>query len=452
MNSVNPNNNLKVENNYEDSQKLKKMKRCESAKRLSDLATTTNANQKSNIKNTYINKINSLISDPKLGLNSEDDKAMKIDDNQSDDRESSFIKQENSDIFSGNYKMSLGFKKVRSYDVLRSDDMEKINVKLARNRESARNSRKRKKIYIDLLERKVDQLTKELDTTKKQLDLNTDNLNKICFKSKLMNTLINGRMQLFERLEKMLNGKVDETEINLLIDSLRLRLGANGKERVEAINYFFKQIIEILIPVHMKYLLWVASEGKDLFNHPQTHINNSMGNLSSPSENDIDNNGYWNELLTQVSLTQPQKKNIVKYRKKLIQEKQKFVGLINGLNVTRKAILKQANSLQNVIDDFRNILSPVQVAKFLTMLDKERNRKEFTAEKLWSLNKPKKENEIGDSEESDHFLDDVDRNSQADDESSNNGNSAIDLMNIPEFNLDFSKESDPFSKKGNNRM
>ena len=70
----------------------------------------------------------------------------------------------------------------------------------------------------------------------------------------------------------------------------QLRLGATGKERVDAINYFFKQIIDILIPVHMKYLLWAATEGKDLFNIP-TNTPSFPGNniLSSPSEKDVDN-------------------------------------------------------------------------------------------------------------------------------------------------------------------
>lgn len=40
------------------------------------------------------------------------------------------------------------------------DFKEKLNQKLAKNRESARNSRKRKKIYIELLETKVLDLVK----------------------------------------------------------------------------------------------------------------------------------------------------------------------------------------------------------------------------------------------------------------------------------------------------
>jgi hypothetical protein len=38
--------------------------------------------------------------------------------------------------------------------------------KLAKNRESARNSRKRKKIYVELLETKVSELTEEISQLK----------------------------------------------------------------------------------------------------------------------------------------------------------------------------------------------------------------------------------------------------------------------------------------------
>ena len=66
--------NIKVENQNFDQNlgKFKKIKRNESAKKLNELANSTSINQKSNIKNTYINKINNLISDPKLLITEED--------------------------------------------------------------------------------------------------------------------------------------------------------------------------------------------------------------------------------------------------------------------------------------------------------------------------------------------------------------------------------------------
>lgn len=89
-------------------------------------------------------------------------------------------------------------KKVRSFDTLPSEKVnnvgkcsyvsnwkligsfteDRLNEKLAKNRESARNSRKRKKIYIELLEKKIEQLQQELNSTKKQLEINTLTLDK----------------------------------------------------------------------------------------------------------------------------------------------------------------------------------------------------------------------------------------------------------------------------------
>lgn len=45
-----------------------------------------------------------------------------------------------------------------------------LEEKLVRNRESARSSRKRKKIYIELLENKVKGLSDELEKTKEALN------------------------------------------------------------------------------------------------------------------------------------------------------------------------------------------------------------------------------------------------------------------------------------------
>ncbi len=43
---------------------------------------------------------------------------------------------------------------------------------------------------------------------------------------------------------------------------------------------------------------------------------------------------------------------------------------MNELNQVRKNVLKQANSLQSVVDDFRNYLTPTQTAKLLLVLER----------------------------------------------------------------------------------
>jgi len=355
-----------------------------------------NIKSKSNIKNTYINKINSLITDPKVNSPAENPKP------QSSQIKADVKKQINvkNEVIPPPIP-KMGMKKVRSCDVLKSDELEKLNQKLAKNRESARNSRIRKKVYIDLLEKTVDQLQKELTAARKQLENNTNNLSKLNFQSKPLQNLHTGKTQLFERLEKMVDSRADESEVSLLIDSLRFRFGASGKERIEVVNYMFKQVVEFLVPVHMKYLLWAATQNKDMFNTPDSALTALYGPGGNTSG---DTTEYWAELSNQVSLSENQKKNIVKYKKKLLVEKQKFESIVHNLNQVRKNVLKQANSLQSVVDDFRNYLTPTQTAKLLLVLEKEKNRKEFSAEKLWNTVPTKKENQDDGSEASDNFL------------------------------------------------
>ena len=61
-----------------------------------------------------------------------------------------------------------------------------MNIKLARNRESARKSRRRKKVYIELLEKKVDALQQELNATVKQLEQNTTSLSQVTVQNKIV--------------------------------------------------------------------------------------------------------------------------------------------------------------------------------------------------------------------------------------------------------------------------
>jgi hypothetical protein len=378
-----------------------------------------NLKNKSNIKNTYINKINSLIVDPKVA-SPEQPKP------QSSQIKADVKKQINvkSEVIPPPIP-KMGMKKVRSCDVLKSDELEKLNQKLAKNRESARNSRIRKKVYIDLLEKTVDQLQKELTSARKQLENNTNNLSKLNFQSKPLQNLHTGKTQLFERLEKMVDSRADESEVSLLIDSLRFRFGASGKERIEVVNYMFKQVVEFLVPVHMKYLLWAATQNKDMFNTPDSQLTAWNGPGGNQTPGDTTTSEYWAELSNQVSLSESQKKNIVKYKKKLLVEKQKFESIVHSLNQVRKNVLKQANSLQSVVDDFRNYLTPTQTAKLLLVLEKEKNRKEFSAEKLWNTVPTKKENQDDGSEASDNFL--VEESDDEDEEFDSGNHRMIDM-------------------------
>ncbi|KAL4467063.1 hypothetical protein ABPG74_010660 [Tetrahymena malaccensis] len=357
-------------------------------------------NYKNNLKNTYINKISTLITDNPTSKSKERPAPIvpeqpiqqqwypKDPKQQADEifkeplKTGQFAYPQNMQNIGSNFKVPTNanvqmnpqqlqqqLKKVRSFDALKVDEIEKMNQKLARNRESARNSRKRKKIYIELLETKVATISEELEKTKRVLETNNQYLNKLSFQTQILNGFIFGRQQLYEKIEKAIQSQAEENEINLMLDSLRFRLGAAGKERITAVNYFFKQILDICVPTHYRYLLWSSQEALDMFNEEGS---------------DADQRAPWRqELMNTISLSEQQKKQMQKFKKRFTSEKQKLDELIEGLNQMKKQIQTKTQNVENIIDDMRNVFTPIQNAKFLVFLEKNKYRREISNIALW---------------------------------------------------------------------
>lgn len=61
---------------------------------------------------------------------------------------------------------------------------------MAKNRESARNSRKRKKVYFDMLEAKVVELTDELNAAKRKIKQLEESQDRLSYHSKLVHLFL----------------------------------------------------------------------------------------------------------------------------------------------------------------------------------------------------------------------------------------------------------------------
>jgi hypothetical protein len=78
------------------------------------------------------------------------------------------------------------------------------------------------------------------------------------------------RHQLIKNLESVLQNKelpLEEKnkEINCIIDNLRYKIGAAGKERINTINEYFRQIVNLSLPALHRYMMWSATEENHLF-------------------------------------------------------------------------------------------------------------------------------------------------------------------------------------------
>jgi hypothetical protein len=77
------------------------------------------------------------------------------------------------------------------------------------------------------------------------------------------------RHQMMKKIEGLLeqakNGVDPSSELNGIIDSLRYRIGATGRERINTINEYFRQIVNLSLPALHRYMMWSAAEGRHLF-------------------------------------------------------------------------------------------------------------------------------------------------------------------------------------------
>jgi len=297
---------------------------------------------------------------------------------------------------------------------------EKRTKRLARNRESARRSRKKRKQYLNLLEAKVSELTAELASERKKNEALTGGNKMRSSVSNSDEALVQkyreDRDALYNKLSDGLQGQCDETQLSAIIDSLRLRLGATGSERRGAIKYFFDQIVELVVPNHMRCLMYASQEklalggvgvggghrgglAGDLNIDGLEGANVTMMDQGSNASGgggsgvpvafagcEIQNppSIMWQEIVHEINLTGSQRNTIKKYKATLSSERQKFQDLVHELRQVQMKILDQTNSIQATLDKLRNFLSSEQIAKLLLWIETRKHIKELSPQIVYN--------------------------------------------------------------------
>jgi hypothetical protein len=169
------------------------------------------AQQKTNLKNTYINKINLLISDP-------DDVKSKKKKKYNNESSQEISTLPNKPPFNRYDKDPV--KRVKSYNI-DPNEFGNGDQKLIRNRESARNSRKRKKIYIELLENKVSELSTELNDAKAMVFENQKSFQNLCVQSRVSEQVLNTK-QIFDILDTAVKARQNFSQIQTILESIKV--------------------------------------------------------------------------------------------------------------------------------------------------------------------------------------------------------------------------------------
>jgi len=127
--------------------------------------------------------------------------------------------------------------------------------RLELNRQSAKESRKRKKMYITNMEEQNRMLMKENTKLQRKIS-NMEDRMKLTTLSSTGTTqqLIDGRENMYDRLQDCIDHGGKKQEIDDIISQLRMRTGSYGAERKNLVNNLFKNIIDLSFPNIVKWL------------------------------------------------------------------------------------------------------------------------------------------------------------------------------------------------------
>ena len=222
------------------------------------------------------------------------------------------------------------------------DTDEKRMKRLARNRESARTSRRRKKQKLQYLESRIAQLTEEAAMLRK-----TASMAKVATHPDT--PFFQSRQQLFSKLSAALaNTATSDEVIESILDELRDQVGATGKSRVETLIKTFQQTMDMMIPMHVKFFLWISGADAGLV-------------MGAPK---------WEDVAKAVSLTEEQIGSIKEYQGILSHEKIQLTECFETLKRMVNKIVRHSKSLHSLMDEMRLFLKPRQIGHFFLWLAK----------------------------------------------------------------------------------
>ncbi|KAF0692544.1 Aste57867_16356 [Aphanomyces stellatus] len=256
-------------------------------------------------------------------------------------------------------------------------DEEKRRKRLERNRISARDSRARKKQYLELLKKKVSHLTKDIGSARGQhLELADETL--ATLKAQLVESL-------YEKVadyppNSPLSPDVDD-ELRNGVRLLPQRFGPNSDERRAVVNYHFQQLDSLLLPPYTRFLLWMSIQEESFFTKSAPTTTTSKKAAANDERKDIvtTKDGLWSALTTELALTYEQEEKIKShYRsgdtKTAKLERRKIAMAVTYLNQLKQNMAERAAAVQSHADSIQAILTPEQTVRYQQWVIRNRTK------------------------------------------------------------------------------
>lgn len=238
-------------------------------------------------------------------------------------------------------------------DLIPINDEEKRSKRLVKNRESARNSRKRKKVYLKHLEERITELTEEVAALTQELE--TTHL----FpppEHKYKGVFYSCSIHLVESLREARQKQSSDEELKAMIKLLDSRRGATGFERQGFIEYLLNSLMDNCLPIQLKNLV--------------TSI--------KPERNGFSSECPWNDLFSTLDLTPEKTKKILQLRQEFLEKKLLYSHTFNDVQKVRKILLRRSNCINESLGKCLKNLAPTSLCDMIIRFSDQTFNKKVT--------------------------------------------------------------------------
>lgn len=244
--------------------------------------------------------------------------------------------------------------------------------RLQRNRESARHSRQRKKQYLEALETKVVQLHTQIAALRAHH----------C--AALEGDLAEQRRHLLHSLEAVLAKPSRSAEdAAIIVDGVAQlvdRYGPDSSERRAVREYHFDQLQRLLLPPHIKFLLWVIHQPPEFFAPAAAAGAGSGASVHSDADAHAGAGGtsrrtLWELLCSEIGLAGEQAERVKAQLRKMVggpdvpRETWRLGVAFAFLVRLRIAVTARAAAMQEHLEALVAILTPEQMARYFVWME-----------------------------------------------------------------------------------
>jgi len=228
------------------------------------------------------------------------------------------------------------------------DQKAKRQRRLEKNREIARNCRRRKREKYQKLEEEVEHLRKWTKQLESQLNEGKDSAAKEEARKKEM-----------QKMHKAIEGKHNENQMRQVLTQYKEMYSDFGRERKSAITYHMGKLKSLLLPNTVsKMTLWSLQQNDEFYDEKKNQ--KTFGG------------GIWNILCSELELTEQQKKNLMGLRGGIRQQRANIAECLRILRELDSRVNVNFDSMTKQMEEVMESITPEQQIKFLLWI--ERNK------------------------------------------------------------------------------